>query len=654
MLLLYLLGSMLWAVMGGSPAREAAQTIMPRFEPAPCPFLDYQIPASERIDCGYLVVPENQARPDSGMIRLAVAIIHAHTMQPAPDPIVFLSGGPGYGALDNVEYWVDYATPLLERRDIILIDQRGTGYSQPSLACNEFRELVRDTEARRLSVEESITLDVQAALRCRERLIGAGIDLQAYTTAANASDISALRQALGYQSWNLYGLSYGSRLALAVLRDHPEGLRSAVLDSALPPQAGWWEERAGATERVFRTLFDGCAADAACSAAYPALERDFDELVARLDTAPLTVDVLDMESGTTRPQLIDGGDIIAGGFDALYDTAIIAYLPLAITEIHAGNTGVIAGLASGLVGDPAISNSGMWYSIECSDEAPFNDTERVRQNAATYPRWRDFVLQDATPAVCEYWGVMAAGAIETAPVHSDVPALLLHGEYDPIHPPSWGRLAASTLSRSFYYELPGMGHGVSFDGCGQELVVAFLEAPAQAPDSSCITAMRGPDFVTELHRNRGVFQVALALQRPSLAITTFAGTCILLLLCALLGWPLGYIIARRRGREQPRLDRIVRALAAIVAALNLVFVSLLLFEIVRASEETPYLLLFGLPSATAPLFYLPWLTAALSVGLAGCVIRAWHPWSILMRATYAVVALACFGFIGLIWYLQIL
>src|SRR5207237_7170740 len=209
-------------------------------------------------------------------IRLAVAICKSPRPHPAPDPFVFLQGGPGGAIIDDLGSQITRQKRITDYpadRDLILIDQRGTGLSQPSLACKETTTLDYRTLGQQLSPQRQADLWVQAAQQCRARLVASGINLNAYTSLADAADVAALRGALGYPALNLYGVSYGTRLALTVMRTHPQGLRSVILDSVDPPDVNAVTGPLASSARAFAVLFQGCAADPACNAAFPHLQQ---------------------------------------------------------------------------------------------------------------------------------------------------------------------------------------------------------------------------------------------------------------------------------------------------------------------------------------------------------------------------------------------
>ncbi len=641
----------LWLLLAIPASAKAAapQDAGPTFEAGPCPFPAGAIPAGERVDCGSLIVPEDRAQPGSGAIRLAVAILRTHNPAPAPDPILFLADGPGSGSLDWLSYFVTGANDLRAGRDIILLDQRGTGYSQPSLYCFEFDSLERAARARKLSLAQAQALDVQTAAACHDRLAAAGVHLAAYTSAASAADVKDLRLALGYQSWNLYGLGYGSRLALEVLRDYPDGARSAVLDAALPPQAAWWDTAAANANRALSAFFAACGSQPACAAAYPNLAVTFGDAVDRLNTMPLTVQVAEDATGNLSPELVTGQSLVAGVAQVLTNPrlGLTPYLPLVIAQLDAGNSSVAQSFAQALLNGKPARNSGAWYSVQCHDEAPFADPARIQSDANAFGRYRALALGDSTLAICGGWGAGQAGPKENQPVHSGVPALVLAGAFDPQEPPVWGQLTASTLSHSYYYLLGGAGHGASLAGCGQVLTVQFLENPTLAPKAVCDTSAGVTSFVIGAYLRPGMARLASSLV---LGFNWFAAlpflACAVVFASALIVWPPAALFQRRGSR----LAGFARWLATITMLLDLLFAGAVAALIWLASQQQPGLLRFGLPAEAAPLFWVPWVAAVLTTGVLWLAFLAWKDgfWSLAGRIHFTLVALGAASFIWLL------
>jgi pimeloyl-ACP methyl ester carboxylesterase len=266
---------------------------VPRIEWGECAVA---VPQDGKTKCGYLVVHENQRAKQGKTIRLPFAIMKSDSPTPLADPILYTGGGPGsssIGMVNNRGY-----IPYLKNRDFIVFEQRGTRYAQPNLECPEVNEARLETAKANLTRPEAERLLLKAVGSCRERLVRDGVNLSAYNSAASATDIETLRRLLGYVKWNLYGQSYSTRLMLTVMRDYPEGIRSVLLDSVLPPSVNYDETSVDNVMRSLNLMFSACKADAACSTEYSNLEEQFYSLVQRLDEKPVAVAVKETGSGT--------------------------------------------------------------------------------------------------------------------------------------------------------------------------------------------------------------------------------------------------------------------------------------------------------------------------------------------------------------------
>lgn len=479
-----------------------------RFLGSACPF---RLPAglSEGVDieCGYLVVPADRGDPASGTLQLAVAILRHPEGSSHPDPIVYLEGGPGGSALEylNLIFERRYA-PLFEAgRDILLFDQRGVGLSRPALDCPEqdavFYELLdNEVEGETLSEQEMNQLNLEAMASCAVNLSGKA-DLAHFSTDASAADVRDLAQALGYEQINLWGVSYGTRLALEVMRDYPEIVRSAVLDSALPPQVNLFEQQPAGLGRSLGLLFAACAADEACNAAYPDLEQVFYDTVRALNAENARFNATDPLSGRAYAVAVSGDNLIDLTFQFLYDTEVIPLLPRLIYDLSQGKTDLLALLVGSLIASQPAVSDGMHYALQCAEEIPFNSPQAMRAAAGRFPELASYFDEAALRLpfdTCREMGVAASAdpSVNQAVV-SDVPALVLAGEFDPVTPPEFGELAAGDLSNSFFYEFPGAGHGVSLAlPCARQMTIAFFKNPQQAPSNACMGALEAISFVT--------------------------------------------------------------------------------------------------------------------------------------------------------------
>ncbi len=468
------------------------------FETADC---EFAVPGGREVECGYLTVPENRDDVANGRtIRLHVAIFASASENPAPDPIIYLEGGPGGDALETVPLiFEDRFAPFLADHTFIMFDQRGTGYSEPSLACPEVTELTFETLDDDLSIEEGQALQLEALTACHDRLVADGIDLTAYNSAENAADVADLREALGYEEWNVYGISYGTRLAQTIVRDYPQGIRSVILDSSYPLAANLQVETAFNADRAFSVFFAGCAADEACAAAYPDLEQVFADLVTQLNDEPITIQVFNLTDGQQYDALISGDVMVSVLFQALYSAEVTPILPKLIYDVRDGRTTDLATILSSFLAQQEFFSQGMQLSVQCNEEISFGTPGEVLA-APNFP-YLDPVFEAGVVtgqfgfAVCDMWQAGQADAVENEPVTSDIPTLILAGEYDPITPPSWGQDVGERFSNNYYFEFPGIGHGASISGdCPLSITLDFLEDPTTEPNAVCLAGMDAPAF----------------------------------------------------------------------------------------------------------------------------------------------------------------
>ncbi len=489
----------------GLPVAQAQSAPLPgSFAAAPCPIAPV---AGLTIDCGYLTVAESRQRFTGKTIRLAVAIVRSPNANRAPDPVVFLSGGPGQGALNLIPLAGQLFGPILAQRDMIFIDQRGTGYSQPALNC----AFTTQTTARLFPVgakqqnDRPVVLQqlTDALIACGARLRAAGVDLSAYNTIENAADLEDLRIALGYPVWNLYGGSYGTRLALTAMAYRPQTIRSAVLDSVYPLQANFHTDVFTSFNEALNDLFAACANDAACAAAYPQLDKKFDDAVNRLNSDPPAIPLYNLQNNQIIAYTpLTGNDFATIVFQFMYATPIITIMPQVIDRTAAGDYRLISQLLSLLAqsGTGGVS-LGMQIAVQCNEDVTFaqpidfvaarHSHQRVRSLAFS-PLFNEAILE-----ICSAWRLTSPNPAENRPVRSDVPALLISGTLDPITPPSYARSAAATLSRSTLITYPRGGHTPSVTSpCLLNTIASFLNNPAQRPTAGCIAQEAPLPFAT--------------------------------------------------------------------------------------------------------------------------------------------------------------
>lgn len=635
-----------------APMPLAAQEPVPRFEPTDCPF-DAEQPL-EGVECGELVVWENRERHEEGTLRLAVAILRSTGENPEPDPLVFLSGGPGGRSVFHTparvssEFWQE----IRASRDVIFFDQRGTGFSEPRF-CEEVDRVWQETLQLDLTPEEVGARKTEAISRCRGTMLEEGIDFSRYNSNTSARDLNDLRRALGHERWNLFGVSYGTKLALTAMRVTPEGIRSVILDSVSPPNARIWINRAANFARTLELAFEQCAADDACRRAYPQLESDFYALLDALDRKPVELAMSDTSRFPAGRIVIDGGLAAGGAFWGFYNHRFIPIFPVFVRHAGPDAPNVWRALADQLARPIGQISRGLNLAVNCYEVAPFNPLETVESAWNRYPRLR-LARFTGGGGVCDSWHEQRVGAGFFEPVRSDLPTLVLAGEFDPTTPPEYSRLAASTLTNSTFVEAPAVGHVVAPRfACTRGIMADFLDDPSRSPDTGCVADLPPVKFVTNVHASSGIYPVASAIrQGPEVSVLAGAGILGLILLSGPLGWPITASVRRLRGRPPEQatsgLQRWAPWLAALAALLALAFAAGIVLAIGGTASTNPFLLAFGVSGEFGWLFYLPWASAALTAGAVVASVWSWRHgwWSPLHRFHYGLVTVGCVLFLA--------
>jgi pimeloyl-ACP methyl ester carboxylesterase len=506
------------AVVVDQSAGGVARSV-PVFHAMPCP--DGVFPDDRDVECGYVRVPEDRAHPHGRQIRVAAAIVHATVPDPAADPSVFLDGGPSFGAiapfaLDEYFAGASYA----EDHDLVLVDTRGTGISSPRLGCPELDE----AEVEAFYAEPAINLAApriySRALRdCRARLVAAGVDPAAYSSAESAADLEALRRSLGVDDWNLLAISADGTLGLTYMRLFPNGIRSAVIDSGIAPHILWGLDNDRGFAEMLEAIFAGCRANAECHATYPGIRRLFYRLVHRVSRHPLTVTFPDFEPWPTRLRL-DGVGLFADAVFQIYpgDRDFPATTHDVLDFMWRVTHGDIIEAYRDLWGTGPVENAhtddvvaqGKSMSYLCRDMISFITPADRRQAARDIPpfapRYLDgnYDLADGfvypfSPAGCRAWMVGRADPVQHRAVRSSIPTLVLSSKFDVGAPRTLVRPMVRTLSRSTYVELPASAHlqlasYTTGSDCSRAIATAFLADPGVAPDTSCVADLPGLDF----------------------------------------------------------------------------------------------------------------------------------------------------------------
>jgi len=431
--------------------------------------------------CGQYTVFEDRAAKSGRQIALKIVVAPALKRNPAPDPLFIFEGGPGGGAATLAEYRLPMFHRFQTDRDIVLIDQRGTGDSNPLNCEPEDRD-----------EEDFSKIDDYPVERLRTCLAQLKADARLYTTAIAMDDIDEVRKYLGYGEINLWGGSYGTRAALVYLKRHEDSVRSVVLDGVAPPdmRLPLYMPRDG--QRALDLMIDDCAKDAACNKQFPNLRESVTTMFAHAAAKP-HITFTHPRTGKSEQMTVSQRLVASIIFSALYDPTTTSLLPQLITDAAQGNYGGLLALAFSRDLPKGAMSEGMFLSVICAEDIPRIQPDEIVREAKG--RFLGTAFYDTRMKPCEFWPRGAVADDFYQPVVSSKPVLIFSGQDDPVTPPSWGDHVAQSLSNSKHFIVPGSGHISLMHGCAPELVAKFLDsADAKDLDGSCLQSQHRPPF----------------------------------------------------------------------------------------------------------------------------------------------------------------
>ncbi len=434
--------------------------------------------------CGKLSVPENPDEPDGKRIELAVAVVPAVATRAKPDPLFLLAGGPGQGAIEGYAPLLAAFGGIQRERDLVLVDQRGTGDSN-RLDCEMPEEALQTGE---ISPAELRAL----ATDCLGKLPGRA---EFYTTSLAVRDLDLVRAALGYERINLFGGSYGTRVAQHYARRYPGQTRSIVLDAVVPPDLVLVPRIAIESQQALDGVFARCAADAECNRRFPDLAGQFAALDERLRRHAASVSLADPVDGASSEIQVTRAHLVTMARMLTYSARTASLLPLVVHEAATNGNYVPLAAQAEMLGEDLerMIAMGMHNSVVCAEDAPRFDGAVDR--AALLKTYIGTIMLDGMTALCEVW---PRGPVDKGfgnPMKSPVPALLLSGEFDPATPAEYGAQAAAGFEHALHVVVPGQGHGQMQSPCVRRLLRRFIEQGSAAGiDTACVDDIRPAPF----------------------------------------------------------------------------------------------------------------------------------------------------------------
>jgi len=467
-------GALILTLAGCTPARPSTNDALPL---EPC-----RLAGDLKAQCGRLTVWEDRQAGSGRAIDLNIVVIPATSSVNEPDPLFLLAGGPGQAASEVFPVMLAAFEDIRRTRDIVLVDQRGTGKSNP-LDCPSLTELAEDAD------EEAAVLALHQCVTTLDA------DPRRYTTDIAMADLNDVRQALGYAQINLYGISYGSRAAMVYLQLYPETVRSVILDAVAGPELVLFLHMPRDGQRALELLFARCAGDTDCQTAFPDLPATFAALLDQL-AEPQELQLRHPLSGQLTDFTLTRDTLTQFIFNAMYSSDFVSLLPLLIYQAQeTGNLGPLVSQAL-MVGEQAGITPGLLYAVTCTEDAPLISlAEAVALQTETYfPLTAETFLE-----ICEGWppGTPFSGLRQ--PLVSDRPVLLLSGEADPVTPPHYAEQVAANLPNGRHLTIPGYGHGVAGLHCVNEIMSQFISvASVDNLNVDCLDKVAPPPFFVTL------------------------------------------------------------------------------------------------------------------------------------------------------------
>ena len=479
---------------------DSSETV-PRYE---CTACKHMLEPDSTTECGYLTVPENRSKPKGKKIRIYVGIFKSPNDASKKEPVFYLTGGPGastasaFNAFEDTSSFNYFRQNFGDNRDIIVIDQRGANNAEPALYCSEELGPLR-SQVYGISYREAAALRIKGFLTCYKRLKDQGIDLSAFNTYENASDIKDLALTLGYKKINIYSASYGTRLAMQMMKFYPEIIQSVVLDSILPPEINPFEQETLGVLYSFRSFFD------AAQGQFPLLESRFYEMLAELDENAVDVTGHHYDaSGKPVDNIvvnISGEKLVSFLVAELKQTPYDAALPNKINEMYVtGDYGAVADAWISNIdfffpdGGPGSDSPsvGMYNCMFSTSDAYYTSPDRIQrmidQNVSNpaIASWLETAFIYVEPGILGQWPVDPRPFHESDPLVSDIPTLMLVGALDNATPAIFSRSSAAYLSRSYYFSIPA-GHATGYLECVDQMINRFLKDPLTPPENTCST-----------------------------------------------------------------------------------------------------------------------------------------------------------------------
>lgn len=572
------------------------------------PFLS-QFKDSDQMIWGYLNVPETWGGHDGKTIKIAVTILKNTSNIKNSKAIVFIQGGPGADGIASIWSWQNH--PLRKNNDIVLFDVRGTGFSKPRLS-EDLGKKFLEILAKNQSEEEDEKQKTNAAMLCKQDLINRGINIDSYNSLAVANDLHALKSALKYKEWNVYGVSYGTYVAQVYANAYPQDIKSLVLDSAIYDMSTYYVDNTTNYMTSLQKVFEICKNDKKYNKEYPNLEKIYYEVIADLEKNPLTVavDKSLVPSGTFTYNVEDFKVAIQ---QALYNKQLVEVIPVLIYQFHERKGESLGNLVSAF-SSLLQMDYGVYYCISCNEALPNNNFSQYQNESSKFKGLSGGIsFYKSDFKVCEAWNKNRSEASKKNYDLSNLasatyPVLVFSGEFDPITPQTNGKKVAARFRNGQNIEANTYGHVPSFTAIGREVAEKFIDSPEQKLDLDVFKKTKPLNIATGLIINKGISKTGSSIGEfnPVFLFPLIIALGIMLIFVFM------HFIKLMKRRYTTIQDKIIRLCLIITSAVGLGFFVSLIMAILNVSKQNFFILAFGLPKDFGYVF-------SLLFGFLGCL-----------------------------------
>ncbi|WP_109435250.1 alpha/beta fold hydrolase [Aquimarina sp. AU119] len=539
----------------------------------------------------FLSVPENWNDPNSKMIKVAISVIENLSNKTNADAVVFIQGGPGASGINNIGSWVNH--PLREKNDIILFDIRGTGFSKPRL-CPDLGEKFLRILAKNQSKEEDEKQKVIASLSCKQDLLNRDIDIKSYHSLSVSRDLNTLKKQLGYDSWHVYGASYGTYMAQVYANTYPNDIKTLSLDSSISNISTYYTKNTDNYVHSLSKIFKKCKDDIECNKQYPNLEKAYYKTIADLKKHPITVSV--------DKELIESGKFTYNSEDfkiaiqqALYNRKLVEVIPLLIYQFQNRNEDALGNLVAAFASLLEM-DYGVYYCVSCNEVLPNNEIYEYQKNASKFRGLDGGVsFYESDFKVCDKWNLNRQDLIMYHDLsrlsNLSFPVLIFSGEYDPITPVFNGFEVAEKFKKAYPIIGFNYGHVPGFTEIGKNVVENFINDPSQTPDSKAFKKEGELNFIGDVVINSGVSKFGNSLSQFNL----FFLSPLIVALGIMLVFIFTFITKLLRKRYSTNSDKIIRTLIVLTSITGIIALVYLVLALLKVVSENYFVLAFGLP-----------------------------------------------------------